>query len=164
MIKFTKAILLAALLISAPLSAAQADNDIGCGVGTEIWKGKAGLPYKLMASWTNGALFSSISVTFGLLNCGDPNSTITASAQTRHFAATSLDNLARDAAMGGGENLDTLATLLEIDEADRGAFARLTQTNFDALFPSDHVTSNEMMTTLSMLMSRDEQLSIYVRS
>ena len=42
MTKFTKAILLAAALIFAPLSAAQADNDIGCGVGTEIFKGQAG--------------------------------------------------------------------------------------------------------------------------
>jgi len=160
----TKAVFLAAVLIMAPMSAAKADNDVGCGVGTEIWKGKSGLPFKLMASFTNGFTFQSISITFGLLNCSDGSGPVTASAQTRHFAAISFDNIARDAAMGGGESLDTLAALLEIDEMDRPALAGLAQSHFDELFPSDRVTSNEMLETLVGLMAQDSRLAIYARS
>lgn len=160
----TKAIFLAAVLIVAPMSAAKADNDVGCGVGTEIWKGKSGLPYKLMASSTNGFTFQSISITFGMLNCSNGTGPVTASAQTHHFAAISFDNLARDAAMGGGESLDTLAVLLEIGVMDRPALAGLAQSYFDELFPSDHVTSNEMLETLVELMAQDPHLAIYARS
>ena len=78
MTKFAKAILLAAALIVAPLSAAQADNDIGCGIGTEVFKGQSGPLQKLAASWTNGVTMQSISITFGLFNCGSLNDTITA--------------------------------------------------------------------------------------
>ena len=159
----TRAIFLAAVLIVAPMSAVKADIDVGCGVGTEIWKGKTGLPFKLLASSTNGMLFQSVSITFGLLNCSDGTGAVTASAQTRHFAAISFDNIARDAALGGGESLDTLSALLEVDAADRAAFARLAQENFDELFPSDHATSNEMLVTLDRLMRQDERLSIYSR-
>jgi len=162
--KMTKAVFLAVVLIMAPMSAAKADNDVGCGVGTLIWEGKTGLPFKLMASSTNGMLFQSVSITFGMINCSDGTGTVTASARTRHFAALSFDNIARDIALGGGESFDTLSTLLEVDIVDRPALARLAQTHFDELFPSEHVTSNEMLVTLDRLMRRDEQLSIYSRS
>ena len=157
MTKFTKAILLAAALIFAPLSAAQADNDIGCGVGTEIFKGQAGPVQKILASLTNGITFQSISITFGILNCGSLNDTITASAQTRHFAAAHIDALARDAALGRGESLDTLAALLEVDDA--AAFGQFAQTNYDALFPSATVTSDELLVSLDRLMAADERFA-----
>ena len=157
MTKFTKAILLAAALIFAPLSAAQADNDIGCGVGTEIFKGQAGPVQKILASWTNGITFQSVSITLGVLNCGSLNDTITASARTRHFAATNLDALARDAAMGRGESLDTLATLLEIE--DTVAFGQFAQTNYDALFPTATVTSEELLVSLDRLVATDERFA-----
>lgn len=158
-----RALMLALVLIFAPMSAALADNDVGCGVGTEIWKGNKGLMYKLLASSTNGLTFQTISVTFGLINCNGKD-TVTASARTRHFVATQFDGIARDSAVGGGEKLDTLATLLEIAPSDRAAFATLTQANFESLFPSDRVTSNEMLLSLARLMREDERLSAYVRS
>ena len=157
MTKFTKAILLAAALIFAPLSAAQADNDIGCGVGTEIFKGQAGPVQKILASWTNGITFQSISITFGILNCGSLNDTITASAQTRHVASANIDALARDAAMGRGESLDTLAALLEIEDTD--AFGQFAQTNYAALFPTATVTSEELLVSLDRLMATDERFA-----
>jgi len=164
MTKLTKALLLAALLIAAPISMAKADNDVGCGLGTEIWKGNKGLHFKLAASITNSFAMQSISITFGLLNCSNGQGAVTASAKTRHFAATTFDNLARDAALGGGESLDTLATLLEVPAADRRAFAALTQRNFDVLFPSDRANSDEMLSTLASLMQADEQFFVYTQS
>jgi ABC-type uncharacterized transport system YnjBCD ATPase subunit len=159
----TRALILALVLIIAPLSMAKADNDVGCGVGTEIWKGKTGVGYKIMASWTNGILFQSISVTFGLLNCNGQD-TVTASARARHFAANNIDAIARDSAVGGGETLDALAALLEVDPTDRATFASLTQANFEELFPSDRTTSEEMLRALDRLMREDEILSGYKRS
>jgi len=158
-----RALILVLVLVFTPLSAALADNDVGCGVGTEVWKGNSGLAYKLLASSTNGLTFQSISVTFGLINCNGKD-TVTASARTRHFVSTHFDRIARDAAVAGGESLDALAALLEIEKGDRPVFAALTQSHFEELFPSDHVTSDEMLVTLARLLREDEQLSVYVRS
>ncbi len=157
-----RALILALVLVFTPLSAALADNDVGCGVGTMIWEGNSGLMYKLLASSTNGITQQSISVTFGLINCNGKD-TVTASARTRHFVSTNFDRIARDSAVAGGESLDTLAVLLEIDESDRAEFAALTQSHFEELFSSDHVTSDEMLLTLDRLMREDAQLSVYAR-
>lgn len=105
----------------------------------------------------------SISVTFGLLNC-DGGGTITASALRRHYAASTFDRIARDAAVGGGENLEALATLFEVRESDRGAFAQLAQRHFVELFPADDVDSNTMLETLDRLMREDTVLSAYASS
>ncbi len=153
-----KALMLVAAIVLAPMTAAQADNDVGCGVGTMLMEGKTGLPYKLLASWTNGMTMQSISITFGLINCSN-GGTVTASARARHFASTSLDNIARDTAMGGGESLDALAALMGVQDADRAAFAQLAQNHFDALFPSDEVTSDEMLQTLDRLISEDARFA-----
>jgi hypothetical protein len=116
-----------------------------------------------MASFTNAFLFQSISVTFGLINC-DGQGTVTANARTRHFVSSQLDHIARDSAMGGGESLDTLATLLEVPVMDRIAFSDLAQMHSNELFPTDNVTSDEMLQTLARLMREDEQLSSNTRS
>ena len=157
-----RALILALVLVFTPLSAALADNDVGCGVGTQIWKGNSGLMYKLLASSTNGITFQTISITFGLVNCNGRNE-VGASARTRHYVSTNFDRIARDSAVAGGESLDTLAVLLEIDESDRASFAALTQRHFEELYSSDHVTSDEMLRTLDRLMREDAQLSVYVR-
>ena len=148
--------MLVAAIVLAPMTAAQADNDVGCGVGTMLMEGKTGLPYKLLASWTNGMTAQSISITFGLINCGQ-GGTVTASARARHFASTSLDAIARDSAMGGGESLDALGALLGVEEADRAAFAQLAQLHFETLFPSDEVTSDEMLDALERLINEGVQ-------
>ena len=80
-----KALVLAIVIVTAPMTAAHADNDVGCGVGTMVMEGRSGLPYKLLASLTNGFTFQSISITFGLLNCNGRN-TVTASARARPSA------------------------------------------------------------------------------
>lgn len=157
MTRIQKAILLSALLIAAPLSMAKADNDIGCGVGTAIFQGQAGPLQKIAASWTNGITFQSVSITFGLLNCGSLEDTITASAETRHFAASNLDDLARDAALGGGESLDALAALLRVE--DRGAFGTFAQSHYETLFPTATVTSEEVLDHLDRLMRADERFA-----
>lgn len=157
-----RALILALVLVFTPVSAALADNDVGCGVGTEIWKGNTGLMYKLLASSTNGLTFQTISITFGLINCNGRNA-VGASARTRHYVSTNFDRIARDSAVAGGESLDTLAVLLEIDESDRAEFAALTQRHFEELYSSDHVTSDEMLQTLDRLMREDARLSVYVR-
>jgi hypothetical protein len=50
-------LVLTALLIMMPMSAAKADNDVGCGVGTMIWQGNSGvLAGKRTSPWLGSRL------------------------------------------------------------------------------------------------------------
>ena len=140
---------------------ATADNDIGCGVGTELLKGREGVGFKILGSFTNGLTFQSISITFGLLNCGKSN---TISAQIDHFTGSNFDRLAAEMSTGEGETLAALGTLFEIEDGDRSRFYGLTQQNFWVLFPTDETTAGEMLSTLQQLMRDDARLSVYVAS
>jgi len=155
-----RALATAVVVVGAALGAAGtavADNDIGCGVGTAVFEGKSGVGFKILGSSTNGITFQSISITFGLINCGKSD-TITA------FTGSNLDQLAADMATGEGETLAALGTLLEIAPEDRAAFYSLTQDNFGALFPSDTTTAGEVMANLQQLMREDALLSVYASS
>ncbi len=153
----------AVLAVILPAGAALADNDVGCGVGTEVWKGQTGLGPKLLASSTNGLTFQSVSVTFGLINCNGQD-TVTADAELRRFAAVNLDRIAREMATGGGESVDALAFLMGVPAQGRVAFASLAQGHFSELFASDHARAADMLDALGRLMAEDPQLATYLRS
>ena len=153
----------AVLAVILPASTALADNDVGCGVGTEVWKGQKGLGPKVLASFTNALTFQSISITFGLLNCNGQD-TVTADAELRRFAATHLDRIAREMATGGGESVDALAFLMGVPEQDRDAFAALSQSHFGELFSGDHATAGDMLDALYRLMAEDPRLAAHANS
>ncbi|MBW2448032.1 MAG: DUF3015 family protein [Deltaproteobacteria bacterium] len=152
-----------AFVLGAPFQAALAgDDDVGCGVGTTIMEGESGLVPHLLASFTNGVTFQSISLTLGVMGC-DANDTITADAGLRKFASGNIDRLSRDIAVGGGESLDVFANLLGVTAQDRPAFAQTVQANFGVLFPSGETTVGEMLNSLDSVMASDERLARYVR-
>ena len=66
-------------------------------------------------------------------------------------------------AVGEGETLTTLADLMGIAEADRASFYGLTQARFGQIFPSDDVTSGQMLANLGVAMAGDAKLARYVR-
>ena len=162
--EYMRSIIAAAMLaVILPAGAALADNDVGCGVGTEIWKGQKGLGPKLLALITNNVMFQSVSITFGVMNCNGQN-TVSADAELRRFAADQFDRIAREMATGGGESVDALAHLMGVAAQDRSAFAALAQAEFGTLFASDHTTSGEMLDALDRVMAEDPQLRVYARS
>jgi len=153
-----------ALALAAGLPhVAAADNDIGCGVGTQIMEGEQGLLPHLLGSFTNGITFQPISLTFRWMGC-DARGTVTADAQLRKFASDNIDGLSHDMATGGGERLDALAEVMGVADADRPALGRLVQSHFEDLFPTAETTSGEVLETLDRLMRQDATLSRYARS
>ena len=160
-----RAILMALVLVLAPAGMALADNDVGCGVGTQIWEGKEGIPAKLAASFTNGLTFQSVSITFGLINCNGKD-TVTADAsemRLRHYASQNFDRLAEDMASGQGESLEAFAHLLQVRLEDRAEFGAFAQKHFAELFAHDHVTVGEMLGALDRLLAEDQALAVYAR-
>jgi len=158
-----KKIALVLLLALAPAGVALADNDIGCGVGTQMMKGQKGLAAKLLGSFTNGLTFQSISITFGVMGCNG-RGTVTADAELRKFAAGNFDRLARDMANGEGETLAAFAMLLGVRAEDHAAFGAFAQSHFGELFPSELTTAEQMLGSLDALLAHDAQLAAYSRS
>ncbi len=153
--KAVKLIITITILALVPAGFAVADDDIGCGVGTQIMEGQSGLPAKLVGSCINGLTFQSVSITFGLVNCNG-QSKVTADngdIRVQHFASQNFDRLSVEMAQGGGAHLDVLAGLLDVRAEDRANFASLTQTHFETLFPTDQTTVGEMLSTLDELMA-----------
>lgn len=155
-------VLIALALVSAPIGAALADNDIGCGAGTILWEGQQGVPAKVLAATTNGIFGNqTFGISSGTLEC-EQGGVITVSARLPMYASANLDRIAADMAAGEGEALTTLAELYGIeDQADREAFFNLARANFARIFDDDATTAGEMLTSLERLMADDRELARY---
>jgi hypothetical protein len=159
-----KKILIVAALLLVPAAFATADDDVGCGLGTQLWAGNEGLAPKVLAATTNGTSGNqTFGITTGTLGCSQEG-VITADARLRMFAGANLDNLARDMAGGQGETLDAFASLMEVTEDDKPVFFAFTRSNFTVLFSDDDVTAGQMLAKLNTLMAQNAELSVYAQS
>lgn len=157
--KIARGILVVGIALGA--STAWADNDIGCGLGTQVWQGQSGLAPKVLGATTNGTSGNqTFGITSGTLGCSS-DGVITASARTSLFASANIDRLAREMAMGEGETLETLAHLMGIENADHAAFFELTKSHFGQIFHADEVTAGDMLVQIDRLMSDDSRLARY---
>jgi len=135
------AIALVVVFVSSAFAAGSARNNVGCGLGTMIFAGKSDDSILLQAfqATTNG---TSGNQTFGLTSgtseCQQPKNFVS-NEKANEFLFANMDNVARDIAMGKGETLDAYAELLGIPAGQRAEFAKKLQTNFAAIFSSEHV-------------------------
>lgn len=156
-----KVLILGGLILTVGATAAMADPDVGCGWGTQAFKGSKGKTSKILAATTNG-LFGN--QTFGISSntAGCSGEGVIASAQRLNmYAGANIDKLQRDMALGRGESLDTLAHLMGIQDADKPAFYQLTRSHFADIFPSEDVTAGQMLSNISQVMATDPSLAKY---
>lgn len=131
----------------------------GCGVGAMIWKGQSGIAPHVLAATTNATFGNqTFGMTTGTLGC-QTNQSVQSMAM---YMDSNIDKVARDMSRGSGENLDTLAVLLGVDEADRGDFRKVLQTNFATIFPSSDTTSDQAVNAIVSLLEQHDSLSKYV--
>ena len=156
-----KKVIAFAALTLLPLSQAMADQDIGCGLGSVVFAGQQGKVVKILGATTNGISGNqTFGITFGTLGC-DGNGVVTSSVKLAKFIDGNVDALASDMAKGDGEALSTLAAVWGISEQDQSAFKALTQDNFDAVFTSENVTSQQVLENLNALVKSSDSLSSY---
>ena len=158
----SKRLIAVTVLALAPLGPAMADNDAGCGLGTQLMTGKSGIFSHLVATYTNGLLGNqTFGITSGTLGCNG-DSQVTADAELTKFASTNLDQLSTEMAAGEGEALTSLASLYGIEQQDRAAFYSLAKANYATIVGSDSVTAGEMLASIRTLMAADARLARYV--
>ena len=154
-----KKIALAAVL-AVGSTAAFADKDVGCGVGSQVWAGQSGKVPKILAATTNGIFTNQLlGITFGTLGCSGTG-TVTAQAVT--FTNENAETLARDMAVGEGESLNVLAELLNIKSQDKARFFAVSKQNFSKIYSSENQNSLQVLASLQTVMAQDEVLKAYV--
>ena len=154
-----KKLAVAALLVAGS-SAAMADKDVGCGVGSQVWAGQSGTIPKLLAATTNGIFTNQLlGITFGTLGCSQ-GGTVTAQAVT--FTNENSESLARDMAVGQGESLNVLAELLNIKSEDKARFFAVSKQNFSEIYSAENQNSLQVLSSLQAVMSKDAVLKAYV--
>ena len=64
------------------------------------------------------------------------------------FSKVKLERIKTDMAVGGGEHITSLATLLGVPAHNQQEFFALTRSNFSTLFSSEQTTAEEMLARL----------------
>lgn len=149
-----------AAVLAVGSTAAFADRDVGCGIGSQVWAGQSGKVPKILAGTTNGLFANqSFGITFGTLGCSGTG-TVTAQAVT--FTNENAETLARDMAVGEGESLNVLASLLNIKAEDKARFFAVSKQNFSEIYSADNKDSLQVLASLQTVMAKDDVLKAYV--
>lgn len=121
-------------------------DNVGCGVGSMIFENtKDSVVIEVLAATTNGILGNqTFGITTGTLGCRTPAKWVN-NEELNKFVASNMDGLAKDMAMGKGENLDTLAELMGVSSDKRPEFYAALQANFSKIFTSGKVESADVI-------------------
>ncbi len=122
-------------------SSGMARQNVGCGLGTMLFKNNADNSILLQAfqATTNGTSGNqTFGITSGTSECGQPAAFVK-NDRVGEFVLANMDNLAKDIAMGRGETLETLAELLQVPAERRAEFYGKLQANFGKIFSSEQV-------------------------
>ena len=143
--------LLVVVAVACLTSAAGAvdQKNTGCGLGAIAFEGQNGLMSQTLAATTDGSFGNqTFGITSGTSNC-EQYQTLTMNRQVNKFVADNMDSLATDIARGGGEYLDTMASLMEMSQAQRPRFSAQLQQNFSKIYSSPAVTPAEVVAGIS---------------
>ncbi len=148
------------ILLALPATAF-ADNVGGCGWGSKLFDGQKGIFPQVLAVTTNGTSANqTFGITSGTSGCSQDGA-VKSKWKTAAFIDANMNRLALDASRGEGESLVSLASLVGVSEADRGAFNSALQNNFEVIFAGPSVTSNEVAAGLRNVLAADAALSQY---
>jgi hypothetical protein len=158
----SKKILVAAALMGMA-SVAAADNVGGCGVGSKLFDGQRGIAPQVLAITTNDFLFNTVGITFGTMGCTQ-DGVVKSNWRLAAYIEGNTSKLARDMSAGQGESLEALASLMQIDAADKPVFFRTTKDNFARIYSADKLSAQDIMANLREVLAADATLARYTAS
>lgn len=161
-----KKVVLAALIAMSPAAAmAAGENNVGsCGWGTKLFDGQSGVAPQVLAATTNGTSGNqTFGITTGTSGC-TADGAVKSSWKTAMFIDGNKEKLARDMSVGGGESLDSLASLIGVREEHKASFFRVTKENFGRIFASTDATVAEVAASLKQVLAQNAELARYSAS
>lgn len=139
-------------LVSGIAFAGPVRENCGCGLGTLLFDGTEGMVQQIFAATTNGTSGTqTFGISSGTLECNLPSNWVS-NEKLNKFVASNMDNLAKDAAMGQGEYVDTLAELMDVPGSKRAEFSQMLQENFSNIFSEESVSHVEVIENIAHLM------------
>lgn len=140
-----KKVLAAVCALSVVFSASElfADN-IGCGLGRLALKGKQGKVFEIVGMTLNAIGTQTFAITSG--TSGYKEGDVVGVNYVDVYVAENMDNLATDIAKGDGEYLNTLATMMKVE--NKNAFKDKLSKNFNKIYTSKDVTSGEVVANI----------------
>lgn len=120
-----------------------ADN-IGAGLGRLVLKGQKGKAMEIIGVTLNAIGTQTFAITSG--TSGYKEGAVIGVNYVDVYIAENMDNLATDIAKGDGEYLDTLATMMKVENRD--LFKAKLSKNFNTIFTSKEVTSQEVVANI----------------
>ena len=157
-------LIIAAVLALSPIGVVMAaPNNVGCGVGTIIFEGQTGVAPQVLAATTNGSFGNqTFGISSGTIGCSK-DGVVANPVKVSMFIDTNLDKLAHDMAVGHGETLDSLASLMGVDSADKPTFFAVTKAHFAEIIPSEHAKTQDVIAALNRVLAQDSALAQYAR-
>jgi hypothetical protein len=123
-----------------------ANQNTGCGLGSDIVKNQDTVLLQLVATFLNGTSGNqTFGITSGTSGCEKPASFV-ANDKAINFIENNMDLLALDISNGQGESITTLASLLDIQ--DTQAFGAMLQANFDKIYTDTDVNSAKVINNI----------------
>lgn len=147
--KLTIATFLVALALAVPGRVSAAKYGMaGCGLGSIVMGAEGG---QLSAATTNATFYSQFfGITSGTSNCSDADAGTTDQVA---FMRNNFTNVALDAAVGDGQYLAALATLLGCEEEARPALFSVSQSEHSNIF----IAGEQPQETLRRMKSAAQQ-------
>lgn len=137
------------------------NNNVGCGWGSMVFNGKSDKPSQILAATTNGTFGNqTFGISSGTAGCAQ-NATVKSYAAVSTFMTANIDKVAHDMAVGKGESLNTLSSLMGMSTEDKAVFAKMVKKNFAMIFPDTKTTSEQALQSLSAMMAKDARLAQY---
>ena len=126
-----------------------ANQNTGCGLGSMVIENQDTVLMQVIATTTNGTSGNqTFGITSGTLGCAKPASFVM-NEKLLNFVASNIDAIAIDSAKGSGESLNTLATLMNVQ--DKKAFSAKVQANFSQIFTNKNLTSAQLIDNISSI-------------
>jgi hypothetical protein len=157
-----KFIAVIALITLSTSAFAEASGGNGCGWGQLLFDGQSGAASHILGLTTNGSSGNNtFGVTTGTNGCS-ASGTITYGGKSMVAVGNHMDEFSEDVARGDGEVLTAVAVTLGVSPQDRAHFKEVMHDNFSTLFPTDHVTQEEVLANMWQVLGSDDTLNEYI--
>jgi len=136
---------------------------IGLTVGTTMLRAQMGDPFvtPVLGSTTTGPIPGMLLTDQTTSSQSSEDKKKATFANLVQFVDGNMDNLVRDMSRGEGDVLTTLSGIWGMTEKDKPIFNELAQKGFSDVFTSENVTSQNLLSNLNVLVSKNTKLSTY---
>jgi len=139
-----------ALAMLSTASFAAGNSNTGCGLGSMLIPNQDTVATQVLAATTNGTSGNqTFGITSGSLNCTKPFKLVM-NDKAQRFVADNMDAIAEDVAAGKGENLDTLLSMIKVENKELAA-TKL-KANFSTIYSSADVNSAQILDNMASVL------------